>query len=70
MLEISSYYGHSASAHNNAKLIKLNGMSFYFSYETLVAVHTGKELKVVENSWGPTTGRHLNKIDGGKKIPD
>ena len=67
MITISSYYGDSASAKNNAKMIKLNGMTFYFSYETLVAVHTGKELKVVQNQWGPTTGKHLNKIDGGDK---
>lgn len=67
MIVISSYYGDSASAKNNAKMIKLNGMTFYFSYETLVAVHTGKELKIVQNQWGPTTGKHLNCIDGGDK---
>lgn len=67
MISISSYHGNSASAENNAKVIKINGMSFYFSYETMVAVNTGKELKVMQNYWGPTTGKHLNAIDGGSK---
>ena len=67
MFAISSYYGDSASSENNAKMVKVNGMTFYFSYETLVAVNTGKELKVIQNYWGPTTGKHLNKIDGGDK---
>ncbi len=67
MISISSYHGNSASAENNAKVIKINGMSFYFSYETLVAVNTGSELKVLQNYWGPTTGKHLNAIDGGDK---
>lgn len=67
MFMISSYYGDSASAENNAKMVRVNGITFYFSYETLVAVNTGKELKVIQNYWGPTTGKHLNKIDGGDK---
>ena len=67
MISITSYHGNSASAENNAKVIKINGMSFYFSYETLVAVNTGNELKVLQNYWGPTTGKHLNAIDGGDK---
>ena len=65
MLSISSYYGKKPSEENIAKVVKVNQMRFYFSYETLVAVHTGTELKVVKNHWGPTTGYHLNAIDGG-----
>lgn len=67
MISITSYYGESASAENNAKVIKIDGISLYFSYETLVAVNTGKVLKVIQNYWGPTTGKHLNNIDGGTK---
>jgi hypothetical protein len=44
------------------------GNDFYFSYRTLVAVRVpGKGLIVHENDWGPTTGKHLNWIDGGDK---
>ena len=69
MITISSYYGNSASAENNAKVVTVDGVSFYFSYETIVAVkdHESGDLKVIQNYWGPTTGKHLNEIDGGSK---
>ncbi|MFA5323715.1 MAG: hypothetical protein WC373_13670 [Smithella sp.] len=42
--------------------------SVYFSYDTPVAFHTPKTgLVVRRNDWGPTTGKHLNWIDGGNK---
>lgn len=48
-----------------------DGNDFYFSYRTLVAVRIRKYpelgLLVRENVWGPTTGKHLNWIDGGNK---
>lgn len=48
--------------------IDSKGNTFYFSYETLVAFETKyDELFVRENVWGPTTGKHLNWIDGGNK---
>ena len=69
MVKITSYYGNSASAENNAKVVTVLGNKFYFSYETLVAFYNAEsgERKVVENLWGPTTGKHLNAIDGGDK---
>lgn len=44
------------------------GNTFYFSYETLVAfkIRNGNTY-VRKNIWGPTTGKHLNWIDGGDK---
>lgn len=67
MITISSYYGNSASAENNAKRVSIKGTSFFFSYETLVAVRSMEGTKVLQNYWGPTTGKHLNAIDGGSK---
>jgi len=49
---------------NNAKRINLGNLTLYFSYETLVAIYDNG-LKVIENCWGPTTGKHINAIDGG-----
>ena len=66
-ISIRSFYGESASAQNNAKVVTVAGVDFYFSYETLVAVGTGKEVIVRKNIWGTTTGKHLNMIDGGSK---
>ena len=45
-----------------------SGVSVWFSYKTPVAFYTpegGKRVRV--NDWGPTTGKHLNAIDGGDK---
>lgn len=48
---------------------------FYFSYKTCVAFRTVEfGLVVRSNDWGPTTGKHLNAIDGGgsakgKRLP-
>ncbi len=40
----------------------------YFSYKTPVAFSTPQSgLRVRKNTWGPTTGKHLNAIDGGNK---
>ncbi len=42
------------------------GYDFYFSYRTCVAFRTPDTgLIVRQNDWGPTTGKHLNWIDGG-----
>lgn len=41
---------------------------FWFSYQTLVAFQAeGYQRVVRQNDWGPTTGKHLNWIDGGRK---
>lgn len=45
-----------------------NGNDFYYSYQTLVAARVrGHGLIVHTNDWGPTTGKHLNWIDGGNR---
>ena len=63
-------YGQYSSSNYGAHTLQfsLNGDDYYFSYRTLVAFRrpsTG--LVVRENVWGPTTGKHLNWIDGGRK---
>lgn len=67
MVSLSSYYGNSPTSENNAKYVKFNGITLYFSYETLVAVEANGKTVVIKNYWGPTTGKHLNAIDGGSK---
>ncbi len=62
---IHSYCDNTTAA--NAMAVDVDGVTFYFSYRTCVAVsHHGKTI-VRENVWGPTTGKHLNAIDGGDK---
>lgn len=47
------------------------GLELWYSYRTVVAFRHvdryGARVVVRENDWGPTTGRHLNEIDGGSK---
>ena len=43
-------------------------ITIYFSYQTPIAFRApGRGLVVRQNDWGPTTGKHLNWIDGGNK---
>ena len=42
-------------------------LKVYYSYTTPVALEIDGVLKVSENQWSMTTGRHLTWIDGGNK---
>ena len=45
-----------------------NGVIFYKSYDTIIAFETMDNLlRVCENCWSSTTGKHLNWLDGGNK---
>jgi hypothetical protein len=60
---VETYYPRGNSA--NAVKVEMDGMTLWFSYSTLVAFQVGGNPRVViENYWGPTTGRHLRAIDG------
>lgn len=53
----------------NFHLLSLPGGRVWFSYATPVAFHVpGQGMTVRQNVWGPTTGKHLNRIDGGDKV--
>jgi hypothetical protein len=54
------YAGKNTTAH---AVTDERGVTFYFSYRTLIAVRfPDGSLLMRENAWGPTTGRHLNAI--------
>ena len=56
----------------NCTSVKIGAVELFFSYETLIGVSgtgyamTGKAR--VENTWGPTTGKHINQF-GLKEAP-
>ena len=52
---------------SNLTEVSINECDFYFSYSTCVAVRCSLGLVVSQNVWSTTTGKHLNKIDGGSK---
>lgn len=65
-VSIQSYREPEAS---NAQAVTIGKLVLYFSYKTIIAFHPndGKPVRVIENAWGPTTGKHLSIIDGGNK---
>ena len=53
---------------SNAQRIDAGPVSVWYSYRTAVAIQIDDGPIVVrKNEWGPTTGKHLNAIDGGDK---
>jgi hypothetical protein len=45
-----------------------NNRSVWFSYDVPIAYKDGNGKTIIrQNEWGPTTGKHLNVIDGGDK---
>lgn len=52
----------------NSLRVDVGPLTIWFSYRTPVAFHLDGRARVVrENQWGPTTGKHLNWIDGGNR---
>lgn len=61
-----NYSGENYGAH--CMRVGIGSLSFWFSYDTVVAFSApGKGMVVSENCWRSTTGKHLNAIDGGNK---
>lgn len=55
-------------ANNFSQVVLADGTTVWFSYTTAVAVEDSEgNLTVHENNWATTTGKHLNRIDGGDK---
>lgn len=52
----------------NFTKVNIGTVMVWFSYDTPIAFRVYGQPRVVrENIWGPTTGKHLNAIDGGTK---
>lgn len=67
-ISINSYGNYSNNYGTNSIKLIIGSLTLYFSYWTVVAFEDHNNgLKVVQNQWGSTTGKHLNFIDGGNK---
>lgn len=63
-MKIETYCSNTTAA--NALSVTLgDSLKVWFSYKTCVAISYCGNTIVCENQWGPTTGKHLNAIDGG-----
>jgi hypothetical protein len=67
MPKISSYGPYSGNYGTHCMQVEIGSVTLYFSYQTLIAFSTPEGRVVSKNCWGPTTGKHLNSIDGGDK---
>lgn len=62
-----NYSGGNYGAHSLA--IQIGNLTLYFSYNTVIAFRTPETGLVVSvNQWGPTTGKHLNRIMDNKNF--
>ena len=65
-----SGYGRYSSDNYGAHTLRVSfdRLTLWYSYDTIVAFSgAGHDRTVRQNDWGPTTGKHLNWIDGGDK---
>lgn len=63
-------YGNYSSDNYGAHCLRVDvgPLTVWFSYRTPIAFHVNGSQRVIrENSWGITTGKHLNWIDKDKK---
>lgn len=69
MLPTIKNYGQYSSDNygKHSLLVDLGELELWYSYETIVAFRDDTGLKVSENVWGVTTGKHLNWIEPNKK---
>jgi len=53
----------------NFYIVHGSGQSVAFSYRTIIGVNNrnGSGWFVRVNEWGPTTGKHMNYLDDGRK---
>lgn len=52
---------------SNFNSVDINGVRVFFSYETAIAFSIPGQTVVRQNVWSTTTGKHLNRVDGGDK---
>jgi hypothetical protein len=51
----------------NSLRVDVGSLTIWFSYKTPIAFQANGSRIVRQNQWGPTTGKHLNWIDGGDR---
>lgn len=65
---ISNYGDYSSSNYGAHTLrVDFDNLTLWYSYQTVVAFRAAGGLRVCENIYGVTTGKHLNWIDQGDK---
>jgi hypothetical protein len=50
----------------NLTEVTIGSLDLYYSYETVIAFRDGVGLKVSQNCWSNTTGRHISLLESDK----
>ncbi|RKZ28456.1 hypothetical protein DRQ26_01030 [bacterium] len=67
-IKIWNYGNYSNSNYGSSRAVKIGKLTLYFSYDTIVAFEEEYEgIKVCENVFSVTTGKHLNWLEPDKK---
>ena len=65
---VGSYGDYPGNYGTHCLCVEFGPVVLWYSYRTLVAFRVdGHKTVVHENQWGPTTGKHLRKIDDGDR---
>lgn len=67
-MNVALSIGHTA----NYATVTVGNLTLHFSYETVIGMQWKSGPVIArENDWGPTTGKHLNRIqpDKSKRLP-
>ena len=54
-------FHHASRRNTKCYCIEIAGSSVVILYDTIIACRTDEGACRIENSWGPTTGRHMNE---------
>lgn len=61
-MSVSLTIGHTP----NYATVTVGPLTLEYSYSTVIAFRSPETGRVIRsNDWGPTTGKHLNALDGG-----
>lgn len=71
-LRVKNYGDYKTNNYGSAIAVQIGQLTFYFSYQTIIAFECNGELYISENIWSNTTARHLNSInrDKSKRMPN
>ena len=68
MIKLPKITRYSKLGYKQSFVVHINDIKIYYSKDVPIAFETPESgLVVCKNIWGPTTGNHLNTIDGGGK---
>jgi hypothetical protein len=63
IVHIENYGDYSSENYGSSRCVRINNLTIYFSYSTVIGFADSTGIYITENTWGPTTGKHLNWVN-------